>query len=209
LFAYTENEKLQVILDEYLSEGIIRPSESEYASPIVLVKKKSGDLRLCVDYRKLNKTMVIDNYPLPFIEDLLKTLVNKTIFSKLDLKHGYFHVFVDSESIKYTSFMTPLGQFEFMRMAMRLKNAPAVFQRIINKIFADMIRDGKVVIYMDDIMIASREMQEHLDVLSEVFDRLARNKLELNMDKCEFLQASVQYCNELIFYVCSLRDSCG
>jgi len=91
LFAYTENEKLQVILDEYLSEGIIRPSESEYASPIVLVKKKSGDLRLCVDYRKLNKTMVIDNYPLPFIEDLLKTLVNKIIFSKLDLKHGYFH----------------------------------------------------------------------------------------------------------------------
>jgi len=149
-----------VILDEYLSEGIIRPIESEYASPIVLVKKKSGDLRLCVDYRKLNKTMVKDNYPLPLIDDLLETLVNKTIFSKLDLKHGYFHVFVDSESIKYTSFMTPLGQFEFMRMPMGLKNAPAVFQRFINKIFADMISEGKVVIYMDDIMIASREMVE-------------------------------------------------
>jgi len=156
--AYTEKEKLQVILDEYLSEGIIRPSESEYA--IVLVKKKSGNLRLCVDYRKLNKTMVKDNYPLPLIDDSLDTLVKKTIFSKLDLKHGYFHVFVDSESIKYTSFMTPLGQFEFMRMPMGLKNAPAVFQRFINKIFADMISEGKVVIYMDDIMIASREMVE-------------------------------------------------
>jgi len=89
--------------------------------------------------------------------------------------------------------MTPLGQFEFMRMPMGLKNAPAVFQRFINKIFADMIRDGKVVIYMDDIMIASKEMQEHLSVLREVFDRLARNKQELRMDKCEFLQASVQY----------------
>jgi len=191
--AYTEKEKLQVILDEYLSEGIIRPSESEYASPIVLVKKKAGDLRLCVDYRKRSKTMVKDNYQLPLIDDLLDTLVNKTIFSKLDLKHGSFHVFVDSESIKYTLFLTPLGQFEFMRMPMGLKNAPAVFQRFINKIFADMIKDGKVVIYMDDIMIASKEMQEHLDVLKEVFDRLARNKLELRLDKCEFLQASVQY----------------
>jgi len=136
--AYIEKEKLQVILDEYLSEGIIRPSESEYASPTVLVKKKSGDLRLCVDNRKLNKTMVKDNYPLPLTDDLLDTLVNQTIFSKLDLKHGYFHVLVDSESIKYTSFMTPLGNFKFMRMPMGLKNAPAVFQRFINKIFADM-----------------------------------------------------------------------
>jgi len=167
-----------VILDEYLSEGIIRPSKSEYASPIVLVKNKSGDLRLCVDYQKLNKTMVKDNYPLPLIDDLLDTLVNKTIFSTLDSKHSYFHVFVDSESIKYTSFMTPLGQFEFMRMPTGLNNAPAVFQRFINKIFADMIRDGKVVIYMDDIMIASKEMKEHLDILREVFFRLLETRIK-------------------------------
>jgi len=110
-------------------------------------------------------------------------------------------VFVDSELIKYTSFMTPLGQFEFMRMPMGLKNAPAVFQRFTNKIFVDMIRDGKVVIYMDDIMIASKEMQEHLDVLREVFDRLARNKLKLRMDKCEFLHVDALSRNTNIMVV--------
>jgi len=128
--AYTEKEKLQELLDGYLENGIIHPSQSEYASPIVLVKKKTGDIRLCIDFRKLNKVLIKDNFPIPLIDDLLDKLANKKVFSKLDLKNGYFQVFVNKESIKYTSFVTPLGQFEFLRMPMGLKTASAVFQRL-------------------------------------------------------------------------------
>jgi len=106
-----------------LKSDIIRPSESEFASPIVLVKKKTGEIRLCIDYRKLNKALLKDNYPLPHIDDLLDKLVDKKVFSKLDLKNGYFHDFVNEESVKYISFVTPLGQFEFLRIPMGIRNA--------------------------------------------------------------------------------------
>jgi len=89
-------------------------------------------MRLCIDFRKLNKVLIKDNYPIPLIDDLLDKLANKKLFSKLDLKNGYFHVFVNKESIKYTSSVTPLGQFEFLRMPTGLKTALAVFQRFIN-----------------------------------------------------------------------------
>ena len=191
--SYAEKEYLQGMLDEYLKEGIIRPSDSEYASPIVLVNKKTSGFRLCIDFRKLNKVVIKDNYPLPLIDDLLDNLVNKTVFTKLDLKDGYFHVFMNEDSIKYTSFVTPLGQFEFLRMPMGLKNSAAVFQRFVNKIFADLIKENKVIVYMDDIMIASSNMEEHLKVLKEVFERLVHNKLKLRLDKCEFLQSQVKY----------------
>lgn len=196
--SYSEKEKLQQMLDEYLRDGIIQPSSSEFASPIVLVKKKTGDLRMCIDFRKLNKIMVKDNYPLPLIDDLLDRLVGKSVFTKLDLKNGYFHVFVEKESVKYTSFVTPLGQFEFLRMPMGLKTASQVFQRFINSIFADLIKENKVIVYMDDIMIASKNLSQHVEVLEVVFKRLVENKLELRLDKCEFLQDKVKYLGFLI-----------
>ncbi|XP_046869310.1 uncharacterized protein LOC124461953 [Drosophila willistoni] len=186
------------MLDGYLEKKIIRPSESEYASPIVLVPKKAGELRLCIDFRRLNKVLVKDNYPIPLIDDLLDKLGDKRFFSKLDLKDGYFHVFMEENSVKYTSFVTPLGQFEFLRMPMGLKNSSSVFQRFVNKIFTDMIRDNKVIVYQDDIMVASRTAEEHLDILKEVFRRIIRNKLELRIDKCEFFQSSIRYLGFII-----------
>ena len=192
--SYDEKDRLQLILDDYIEKGYIRPSESEFVSPIVLVKKKNvSDLRMCVDYRILNKNTAKDSYPLPLIDDLLDTLSGKKYFTKLDLKNGFFHVYVKNESIKYTSFITPLGQYEFLRMPFGLKNAPSVFQRFVNKVFNDMIRQGKLIIYMDDIMIATKEIEDHLTTLKEVFARLVENKLELRLDKCEFLQTSVTY----------------
>lgn len=155
--SYTEKNELQKIIDEYLSKGFIRPSESEFVSPIVLVKKKTGELRMCVDYRILNKSTLKDNYPMPLIDDLLDKLGEKCIFTKLNLKNGVFHVFVNENSVKYTSSVTPLGQYEFLRMLFGLKNAPSVFQRFVNKIFSDMVRDNKVIVYLDDVMIATRD----------------------------------------------------
>jgi len=105
--------------------------------------------------------------------------VGKSVFTKLDLKNGYFHVFVNKESVKYTSFTTPLGQFEFLRMPMGLKTSPQVFQRFVNDIFSDIIRQDKVFVYMDDILVASRNIEEHFEVLAEVFKRLVENMLEL------------------------------
>lgn len=133
--SYFEKNVLQKILDDYIKNGYIRASESEFVSPIVLVKKKTGDLRMCIDFRVLNRITAKDSYPIPLIDDLLDRLAGKTIFSKLELKNGFFHVFMHKDSIKYTSFVTPLGQFEFLRMPFGLKNAPSTFQKFVNKIF--------------------------------------------------------------------------
>lgn len=191
--SYVEKQELQKILDDYLEKGIIRVSESEFASPIVLVRKKTGDLRMCIDFRNLNKVTAKHNYPIPLIDDLLERLGNKRHFTKLDLKNGFFHVFMSEESIKYTSFITPLGQFEFLRMPFGLKNAPSIFQMFINKVFADLVKQGKVIIYLDDIMIATERIEEHLEILEEVMKRIVNNKLELRLDKCEFLQSCIKY----------------
>ncbi|CAD7001655.1 unnamed protein product [Ceratitis capitata] len=196
--SYSEKVELQKIIDEYLAKGYIRPSESEFVSPIVLVKKKTGELRLCVDYRKLNKVTAKDNYPMPLIDDLLDRLANKKVFTKLDLKNGFFHVFVNKDSVKYTSFITPLGQYEFLRMPFGLKNAPATFQKFINKIFADMIRSGEVIVYLDDIMIATENVIQYFKILKKVLLRIVQNNLELRLDKCEFLQSKVSYLDYVI-----------
>lgn len=144
--SYSEKQELQKILDDYLQKGIIRSSEPEYASPIVLVKKKTGDLRMCVDFRKLNKVTAKHNYPIPLIDDLLESLANKKIFTKLDLKNGFHHVFMNEDPVKYTAFITPLGQYEFLHMPFGLKNAPSVFQMFINSVFKYLITSGDVKI---------------------------------------------------------------
>lgn len=196
--SYTEKAQVQELLDEYLEKGIIRESESEYASPIVLVKKKTGELRMCVDYRTLNKSMLRDNYPTPLIDDLIDKLAGKQFFTKLDLKNGYFHVFMHEDSIKYTSFTTPMGQFEWQRMPFGLRNAPAVFQRFIYRILNDLIRESKVLVYMDDILIATKDSESHFEILKEVLNRLVANKLELRLDKCEFFYTEVKYLGYLV-----------
>lgn len=103
--SYAEREKLQVILDEYLKKGFTRPSESEYVSPTVLVKKKTGEIRMRVDYRTLTKMTSKNSYPIPLIDDLLDRLTGKKYFAKLDLRNGFYHVFIEKDSVKYTSFV--------------------------------------------------------------------------------------------------------
>jgi len=191
--SYREKEIVQKILDEQLEKKIIRPSNSQYVSPIVLVEKKTGDTRMCVDYKVLNKVTQKDNYPLPLIEDLIDRLANKEIFSLLDLKSAFNQVDVHDESVKYTSFITPMGQYEYLKMPFGLKNGPSVFQRFVNSVFGDMIREGKLAIYLDDILIATKSIEEHLIILKEVFQKLVCNKLELKIDKCKIAQSEIQY----------------
>ncbi|XP_015433583.1 PREDICTED: uncharacterized protein LOC107189537 [Dufourea novaeangliae] len=150
--SHVEKIEVRKKIDELLQRKIIRPSESEYASPIVLTKKKNGETRMCVDYRTLNSSLARDNQPLPIIEDRLDLLEGKKYFSLLDLKDGFHHIRVAEESIKYTAFVTPFGQFE--------KPAPARFTRYVNKVLENFIRRGEVVAYMDDFLI-STETLEH------------------------------------------------
>lgn len=140
-------QKTQVneIIDRWISEGVVRPSVSDYASPIVLVAKKDGQPRLCVDYRSLNKKIVKDRNPLPLIEDQPDRLQNARVFSTLDLKAGFFHVPIETDSIKYTAFVVPDGQYEFMRVPFGLCNSSAVFQRHVRAVFRPLITSGTVL----------------------------------------------------------------
>lgn len=191
--AYAEKEKVKIMLNTLLEQKVIRPSNSPFSSPIVLVKKKCGSTRMCVDYRELNKITLRDNYPLPLIEDQIDSLHGKKYYSCLDLQDGFYHVPVAAESVKYTSFVTPLGQFEFLRMPFGLKNAPSVFQRYINSIFRPLIDANKILIYMDDILIATTTMDEHLNILSEVFALIRKHCLKLKLKKCRFLFEEIDY----------------
>ncbi|XP_050065898.1 uncharacterized protein LOC114124817 [Aphis gossypii] len=159
--SYSEQGSLRNIINELLSENIIRPSNSPYSSPIVLVKKKNKSFRLCVDYRELNKITVKDNFPAPLIDDQLDRLKGKQIFTSLDLKNGFHHVRMNEASIPYTSFVTPVGQYEYLRMPFGLSNSPRVFNRYIQSIFHDLICRGKLLVYLDDLLIATQTFPEH------------------------------------------------
>lgn len=176
-----------------LEKNVIRPSNSESASPIVLVRKKNGEYRMCIDYRVLNKSIARDNYPIPVIEDHLSVLNNKKYFSTLDLKDGFYHVSMTQESIKCTSFVTPFGQFEFLKMPFGLKPAATKFQRFVCEILKELICSGDVVAYIDDFLIATETLDHHLKVLKRVFRMMVDNKLDLRIDKCKFLFKKIGY----------------
>lgn len=197
--SFEQKRKLKIILDELLLKGYIRESYSPYASPIVLIKKKnSDDYRLCIDFRELNKVTIRDRYPLPLIDDQLDLLRGKCYFTSLDLKNGFHHIKMSDDSIKYTSFITPLGQFEYLRMPFGITNGPSVFSRYIYKIFRQLINEEKILIYLDDILIATETIDEHFELLDIVLTIMAENALELRLDKCSFVQNQIIYLGYLI-----------
>ena len=161
------------LVQEMLNQGIIQPSQSPWASPIVLVKKKDGTTRFCVDYRKLNSLTRKDVYPLPRIDDTLDLLSRSAYFTTLDLASGYWQVKMDEESREKTAFTTYSGLYEFNVMPFGLCNAPATFQRLMETILAGLTRKICMV-YIDDILIFSRTFEEHLSHLEQVMDRLDR-----------------------------------
>jgi len=191
--SYSDKEKLKVIIDELLTNKIIRPSFSPYCSPILLDKKKNGNLRLCVDFRELNKVTIKDRFPLPLIDDHLDMLKDKKYFTRLDLKNAFYHVKVHNDSVKYLSFVTPMGQFEYTCMPFGFCNSPAIFMRYINNIFHSLVNSNKILIYLDDILISTETIDENISILIEVFDFMIENHLQLRLDKCSFLQTKIHY----------------
>lgn len=196
--SHTEKIGLRKLLDSLIEEKIIRISESEYVSPIVLTRKKTGEIRLCIDYRELNKLLIRDNYPLPNIEDLIDSLTGKKYFTALDLKNGFYHIKMAEDSVKYTAFTTPFGLYEYLHMPFGLKVAPSRFQRYLNQVLINLIRDQKVVVYMDDILVSSVTIEQHLATLKEIFEIFVANRLQLRIDKCKFLQTEIEFIGYVI-----------
>jgi len=179
-----------------LHTGVIRPSTSPWASPIVLVAKKDGGVRFCVDYQKLNQLIKFDACPMPRVEELIDTIGPAEVISTLDLAKGYWQIPMAEESKDKTAFTTPFGLFEFKVMPFGLHSAPATFQRMINHVLRDCWSFARA--YIDDIVVFSRSREEHLTHLHRVLECLQKAQLTVNMAKCQFGKSEVHYLGHVI-----------
>ena len=193
----SQRQEIKELLDDMLDKNVIQPSASPWASPIVLVKKKDGSTRFCVDYRKVNQVTSKDAFPLPRVDDTLDYLSGSLWFSTLDLASGYWQVEVDPKDRPKTAFCTPEGLFEFNVMPFGLCNAPATFQRLMNLILGG-LQLSSCLVYLDDIIVMGRSFDEHLRNLATVFDRIQEAGLKLKPAKCQFLQDQVQYLGHIV-----------
>ena len=191
-------EEVREHLKEMMEAGAIRQSSSPYSSNVVIVRKKDGTIRFCVDFRKLNNRTIKDAYAIPRIEDTLHLLAGAKYFSKLDVRSGYWQVEIKEQDKHKTAFQVgTLGFYEFHRMPFGLCNAPATFQRLMERCMGDLnLRD--CLIYLDDVIIFSSTFEEHLDRLEAVFSRLEQHKLKLKASKCEFMKARVTYLGHVV-----------
>ena len=187
-----EQDEMEEQVKDLLAQGFIRPIASPYGAPILFVPKKDGRWRMCIDYRALNKQTVKDQFPLPRIDSLLERLGQAKVFTKLDLASGYHQIAMEETSIQKTAFHTNRGQFEFLVMPFGLCNAPASFQRLMNKVFAEHIGDF-IAVYLDDILIFSRSIDEHWKHIRWALEKLREAKLFGRLHKCEFLKEQVDY----------------
>ncbi|GFY44510.1 retrovirus-related Pol polyprotein from transposon 297 [Trichonephila inaurata madagascariensis] len=195
---FTERDIVDKQIDEWTQNGIIEPCSSDYASQVLVVRKKDGSPRVCIDFRKLNRVLVKDHYPLPLIEDILDKLQNTRVFSTIDLRNGFFHVPVNKQSRPYTSFVTQNGQFQFLKMPFGLSICPSTFQRFINTVFRDLIVQKIVLPYMDDIVILAKNESEAIDRLKKVLKVSSDYGLEINFGKCQFLHRKIEFLGHII-----------
>ncbi|GAU35508.1 hypothetical protein TSUD_155390 [Trifolium subterraneum] len=192
-----ELRELKSQLEDLLQKHFIRPSVSPWGAPVLLVKKKDGTMRLCIDYRQLNKVTIKNKYLLPRIDDLLDQLRGATIFSKIDLRSGYHQIRIRTSDVSKTAFRTRYGHYEFLVMPFGLTNAPAVFMDYMNRIFQPYL-DKFVVIFIDDILIYSKDPQEHAEHLRIVLNILREKQLYAKFSKCEFWLSEVKFLGHVI-----------
>ena len=193
-----EQDELQKFLNENLKSGRLRPSKSPMASPFFFIKKANGTLRPVQDYRKLNEGTIKNKYPLPLIQELIDKTENAKFFTKLDVRWGYNNIRIKEGDEWKAAFRTNRGLFEPTTMTFGLCNAPATFQRFMNEIFKDLIDEGHVVVYLDDILIFAETRPEHDKVLRRVLETLRQHKLFLRAEKCSFAQPTLTYLGNII-----------
>ncbi|KAI3725205.1 hypothetical protein L1987_64983 [Smallanthus sonchifolius] len=195
--APVEMKELMAQLDELLEKGFIQPSISPWGAPVLFVKKKDGSMRMCIDYRELNKRTVKNKYPLPRIDDLFDQLQGASWFSKIDLRSGYHQLKVREEDIPKTAFRTRYGHFEFRVMSFGLTNAPAAFMDLMNRVCRPML-DRSVIMFIDDILVYSKNEGDHACHLKEVLEALKKEKLYAKFSKCAFWLREVQFLGHVI-----------
>lgn len=195
-----DSEKIEVEkqINQWLQDGIISEETSDYSAPLVLVKKPDGSTRICVDYRQLNKKTIKERFPLPLIEDIFNKLQGAMFFSNVDMKNAYFHIKVHADSRKYTSFVTHNNQYVFNSVPFGTCNGPSVFQKFIQIVFRELLNEGTIVIFMDDILIHSITEAEGISKLKRVFEVASSYGLQLNFKKCNFLKRKINFLGHIL-----------
>ena len=192
-----EMDELKKQLTQLLDTGAIRPSTSPYAAPVLFVHKKDGTMRMCIDYRALNKITIKNRFPLPRIDELLNCLHGAKVFSKIDLKSAYHQIRIAEQDVPKTAFRTRYGHYEYLVMPFGLTNAPATFQTLMNNLFGPYL-EHFVLVYLDDILVFSKNGAEHKKHLRLVLEKLREAQLLASPKKCEFGRQSVEFLGHVI-----------
>ena len=195
--APTELKELKTQLQKLLDKGFIRPSVSPWGAPVLFVKKKDATLRMCIDYRQINKVTVKNKYLLPRIEDLFDQLRGASVFSKIDLRSGYYQLRVKEVDVPKTPFRIRYGHYEFLVMPFGLTNAPAAFMDLMNRVFCPYL-DPFVVVFIDDILVYSKDAQEHEHHLRIVLQTLRENQSFAKLSKCDFWLKEVSFLGHIV-----------
>ena len=194
--SYAQQEEILTQVNELMEKGMIRPSSSPFCSPVLLVQKKDGSYRMCIDYRALNKNTIKNRFPVPRIEDIFDRLQGSSYFSRIDLKSGYHQIRIIPEDIHKTAFRTQFGLYEYVVMPFGLTNAPATFNRLMERIFQK--HRAYTGVFFDDIIIHSNSLEEHKEHLRAVFEELRANSLFVNEKKSEFFMHKIKYLGHII-----------
>jgi hypothetical protein len=192
-----ELEELKTQLRELISKGYIRPSSSPWGAPVIFVEKKDGTQRMCVDYRSLNEVTIKNKYPLPRIEDLFDQLKGACVFSTIDLRSGYPQLKTKPSDIPKIAFTTRYGLYEDTFISFGLTNAPAYFVYLMNNVFMEYL-DKFVVVFIDDILVYSKNEEEHEEHFRLVLQKLREHQLYAKFSKCEFWLKEVSFLGRVI-----------
>jgi hypothetical protein len=197
IMAANQLAELKEQLQELLDKGYIHPSASPWGAPVIFVPKKDGTQRMCVDYHSLNEVTIENKYPLPRIDDLFDQLKGAYVFSKIDLRSGYHQLKIRATDIPKTAFITQYGLYEYTVMSFGLTNAPAYFMYLMNKVFIEYL-DKFVVVFINDILVFSKNEEEHDEHLRLVLQKLRENQLYAKLSKCEFWLKEVSFLGHII-----------
>ena len=203
--APAELKELKAQLEELLSKGFIRPSTSPWGAPFLFVKKKDGNLRLCIDYRQFNRATIRNQYPLPRIDELFDQLHGSRVYSKIDLRSGYHQLSVRENDVSKTAFRTRYGHYEFLVMPFGFTNAPAAFMDLMNRVFSPYL-DKFVIVFIDDILVYSGSPKEHAEHLRTILQILKERQLYAKFSKCQFWLDKVAFLGQSERTIQTLED---